>query len=124
MTPDDVDLEKALELLALPREVGLHPEDGEPIVAGIGRFGPFVKHGGPTPSQSRRRRGLDVGMNRAVELLAEAKRAGRGRGGEAAARARRPPRRRGAVVLSGRYGPYVKHGATNANVPRDPSRRT
>ena len=45
LAPDDVDLEKALALLALPREVGMHPEDGEPIIAGVGRFGPYVKHG-------------------------------------------------------------------------------
>ena len=45
MTPDERHLEKALAMLSLPRELGPHPEDGEPILAGVGRFGPYVKHG-------------------------------------------------------------------------------
>ena len=73
MTPDDVTLEKALALLALPRELGPHPEDGEPILAGVGRFGPYVKHGPKYKSIPADESVLEIGMNRAVALLAEAK---------------------------------------------------
>src|SRR5262249_60686469 len=45
LAPDEVTLERALGLLSLPRQVGKHPEDGEPIMAGVGRFGPYVQHG-------------------------------------------------------------------------------
>ena len=121
MTPDDVTLEKALALLALPRELGPHPEDGEPILAGIGRFGPYVKHGTKYKSHPGRRDVLEIGMNRAVALLAEAKAPGRGR---AAAKPLRdvgnhPADEAPVELYEGRYGPYVKHGGINATVPRD-----
>ena len=79
MTPDEVTLEKALALLALPRELGPHPEDGEQILAGVGRFGPYVKHGAKYKSIPADESVLEIGMNRAVALLAEAKGVGRGR---------------------------------------------
>src|SRR6201996_5067201 len=79
MTPDDVTLEKALLLLALPRELGPHPEDQQPVLAGVGRFGPYVKHGTKYKSIPADESVLDIGMNRAVALLAEAKATGRGR---------------------------------------------
>ncbi|TAJ89376.1 type I DNA topoisomerase [Reyranella sp.] len=120
MTPDDVTLEKALALLALPRELGPHPEDGVPILAGVGRFGPYVKHGPKYKSIPSDESVLEIGMNRAVALLAEAKNP-RGR---AAAKPIRTignhPSDEAAVELyDGRYGPYVKHGGVNATVPRD-----
>jgi DNA topoisomerase-1 len=116
----DMDLDKALRLLRLPREVGLHPEDNQPIVAGIGRFGPFVLHAGLYANLSGADEVFDVGLNRAVALLAE-KRAGAGRRGEAAALKElgaHPQDGAPVRVLSGRYGPYIKHGGVNANVPR------
>jgi DNA topoisomerase I len=115
----DMDLEKGLRLLRLPREVGLHPEDGKKILAGIGRFGPFVLHEGTYANLPTADEVFDVGVNRAVDLIAT-KRAGR-RGGEAAALkdlGAHPVDGQPIRVLSGRYGPYIKHGATNANVPR------
>ena len=115
----DMDLEKGLRLLRLPREVGLHPEDGKKILAGIGRFGPFVLHEGTYANLSNADEVFDVGVNRAVDLIAT-KRAGR-RGGEAAALkdlGAHPVDGQPIRVLSGRYGPYIKHGSTNANVPR------
>ena len=120
MTPDDITLEKALALLALPRELGPHPEDGVPILAGVGRFGPYVKHGPKYKSIPSDESVLEIGMNRAVALLAEAKNP-RGR---AAAKPIRTignhPSDEAAVELyDGRYGPYVKHGGVNATVPRD-----
>jgi len=115
----DMDLEKGLRLLRLPREVGNHPEDGKPILAGIGRFGPFVLHDGTYANLSNADEVFDVGVNRAVDLIAT-KRAGK-RGGESAALkdlGAHPADGQPIRVLSGRYGPYIKHGSTNANVPR------
>jgi DNA topoisomerase-1 len=120
-SPAAMDLEKALRLLRLPREVGRHPEDDKPITAGIGRYGPFVEHAGTYANLSNADEVFDVGLNRAVALLAE-KRAG-GRGGRTEAAALKelgahPADGQPVRVLSGRYGPYIKHGSTNANVPR------
>jgi DNA topoisomerase-1 len=115
----DMDLEKALRLLRLPREVGLHPEDGKPILAGVGKFGPFVLHEKTYANLSSVDEVFEVGVNRAVDLIAT-KRAGR-RGGEAAALkdlGAHPADGQPVRVLAGRYGPYIKHGSTNANVPR------
>jgi DNA topoisomerase-1 len=123
-----MDLEKALRLLRLPREVGLHPEDGKPILAAIGRFGPFVQHNGTYANLANADEVFEVGLNRAVDLIAT-KRAGGKRGGDAA-----PLKELGAHpvdgqpvrVMPGRYGPYVKHGSTNATVPKgaDPAALT
>ncbi len=117
----DMDLEKGLRLLRLPREVGLHPEDNQPILAGIGRFGPFVLHAGTYANLSSADEVFEVGLNRAVTLLAEKRAGGAGRRGEATALkdlGAHPADGAPVRVLSGRYGPYIKHGATNANVPR------
>jgi DNA topoisomerase-1 len=119
-SPAAMDLEKALRLLRLPREVGAHPEDGQPILAGIGRYGPFVQHNGTYANLPNVDEVFEVGINRAVSLLAE-KRAGAGRRGETQALKElgaHPADGQPVRVLSGRYGPYIKHGATNANVPR------
>jgi DNA topoisomerase I len=121
MTPDDVTLEKALALLALPRELGAHPEDGQPILAGVGRFGPYVKHGAKYKTVPPDESVLDIGMNRAVALLAEAKAAGRGRSAAKPIRVvgNHPADEAPIELYDGRYGPYVKHGGVNATVPRD-----
>jgi len=117
-----VDLEKALRLLSLPREVGKHPDDGKVITAGLGRFGPFVLHDGTYANLENPEEVFDVGLNRAVAILAD-KRAGGGRPqrGAAAALAElgaHPEDGKPVRVLSGRFGPYIKHGDTNANVPK------
>jgi DNA topoisomerase-1 len=128
--PAAVDLDKALRLLALPREVGLHPDDGKKITAGLGRFGPFVLHEGTYANLENPEEVFDIGLNRAVALLAD-KRAGGGRPqrGQAAALADlgvHPEDGKPVKVLSGRFGPYIKHGDTNANVPKgaDPAALT
>lgn len=116
-----MDLEKGLRLLRLPREVGNHPEDGGVILAGIGRYGPFVQHAGVYANLSSTEEVFEVGVNRAVTLLAEKKAGGRGgRAAEAALKELGPHPVDGAPVriLSGRFGPYVKHADVNANVPR------
>ena len=121
-SPATLTLEQALRLLALPREVGLHPEDGKPITAGLGRYGPFVQHAGTYANVSDIDEVFEVGLNRAVALLAE-KRAGKfgGRGAAAA-----PLKDLGAHpetgepihVMAGRVGPYVKSGKINATLPK------
>jgi DNA topoisomerase I len=129
--PAAIDLDKALRLLRLPREVGAHPEDGGMILAGIGRYGPYVQHNGTYANLAGADEVFDVGLNRAVTVLAE-KRAGGGRGargsGEAAGKelGAHPVTGKPVKLLSGRYGPYVKHEATNANIPRgaDPATLT
>ena len=120
MAPDDLTLEKALALLSLPRELGSHPDDGGPIVAGVGRFGPYVKHGSKYKSIPADESVLDIGMNRAVALLAEAKQT-RGRATAKPVRVvgNHPGDDQPIELYEGRYGPYVKHGGINATVPRD-----
>ena len=123
LSPDDVDLEKALALLALPREVGMHPEDGEAIVAGVGRFGPYVKHGKIYANLDSTEDVLTVGLNRAVSLIAEKKaNPGRGRrfGADPGKALGEHPDQGGPIVVkNGRYGPYVSHDGVNATLPSD-----
>jgi DNA topoisomerase-1 len=121
-SPASLDLDQALRLLALPREVGAHPEDGKMITAGLGRYGPFVLHAGTYANVADIDEVFEVGLNRAVVLLAE-KRAGKfaGRGAAAA-----PLKDLGAHpetgepihVMAGRFGPYVKSGKINATLPK------
>ena len=117
--PASVDLEKALMLLSLPREVGPHPEDGEVIVAGLGRFGPFVKHGKIYANLPSVDEVFEVGLNRAVTLIAEKKANPRGRRQQQALKelGEHPETGEPVRVLDGRYGPYVKHEKTNATIP-------
>jgi DNA topoisomerase-1 len=123
LSPDDLDLARALGLLSLPREVGRDPEDGEPIVAGIGRFGPYVQHGKTYANLSADEDVLNIGLNRAVTLLAEKRAQGprRSRFGADPGRALgEHPGKGGAVVVkNGRYGPYVSHDGVNATLPSD-----
>ncbi|NYZ11407.1 type I DNA topoisomerase [Azospirillum sp. RWY-5-1] len=115
MAPADVDLDTALKLLALPRTVGPHPETQQEIQAGIGRFGPYLKHGSVYKSLPPDDDVLTIGLNRAVVLL-----------GEAAKKASTPGRELGAhpktgkpVTLgAGRFGPYVKHASLYASIPK------
>ncbi|MGV9009527.1 type I DNA topoisomerase [Brevundimonas sp.] len=121
-SPASLELDQALRLLALPREVGAHPEDGKMITAGLGRYGPFVLHAGTYANVADIDEVFEVGLNRAVVLLAE-KRAGKfaGRGAAAA-----PLKDLGAHpetgdpihVMAGRFGPYVKSGKINATLPK------
>lgn len=119
----DIDLEKALMLLDLPRKIGPHPEDGVMIEAGIGRYGPFVKHGTLYANIKEVDEVFTIGMNRAVEELAKKAASGGGRRGAAAKPIKElgeHPSEGGPVnVMDGRYGPYVKHGKINATLPKD-----
>ncbi len=123
LAPDDIDLEKALALLALPREVGLSPEDGEPILAGVGRFGPYVKHGKTYASLEEGDDVLTVGLNRAVTLIAEKianPKKGRRFGADPGKVLGEHPDKGGSIVVkNGRYGPYVSHNGVNATLTGD-----
>ena len=113
LDPALVDLEKALGLLSLPREVGTHPETGDKITAAIGRFGPYIKLGGTYVSLKGDDDVLTIGLNRAVHLLADAPR-------------KDPPRELGkhpkdkkpVTQREGRWGPYVQHGRLMATLPK------
>jgi DNA topoisomerase-1 len=101
--------------------VGRHPDDGEPVLANFGRFGPYVKHGSEFRSLESDEQVFTVSLDQAVDLLRQPKRSRRRQsapkavlrelgtpaGGSAAVR-----------VLDGRYGPYVTDGTTNASLPR------
>jgi len=119
---ENVDLEQALRLLSLPREVGLHPENGKPIMAGFGRFGPYLSNDGSYASLEGPEDVFTVGLNHAVTLLAERKeKGGRGPRGSQALKELGPHPSGGAPVkvMKGRYGPYVTDGKVNATLPRD-----
>jgi DNA topoisomerase-1 len=122
MSPALVDLDTALKLLAMPRQVATHPETGEPILAAIGRFGPYVQHGKTYANLGRDDDILEIGANRAIDLIV-AKESGQGgfrRGGGDPGRAlgADPESGREVKVKAGRFGPYVTDGETNATLPK------
>jgi DNA topoisomerase-1 len=119
--PNGIDLETALRLLSLPREVGLHPETGKEIVANFGRFGPYVLHDGTYANLETAEDVFTIGLNRAVDILAEKKAKGFSRPKPGALKDLGPhPDGGGNIqVMSGRYGPYVKFGKVNATLPKD-----
>ena len=117
--PAAMDLEKALMLLELPREIGPHPEDGVPVEAGIGRYGPYVKHGPKYANLPEVDEVFTIGMNRAVEVLASKTQRGRGAVSAPLAELGEHPEGGAVQVLNGRFGPYVKWGKVNATLPRD-----
>jgi DNA topoisomerase-1 len=114
-----IDLEYALKLLSLPREIGKHPETGEPILANFGRFGPYVQHEKTYASLESPEDVFTVGINRAVSLIAEKKANPRGRRGPEPLKELGINPTTGVTIklMSGRYGPYVADGSTNATIP-------
>jgi len=128
VSPDDMDLDRGLRLLALPRTIGKHPDDGEDIIAGVGRFGPYVKHGKTYANIGADEDILTVGLNRAVALIEEKKlNPGKGRrfGADPGKQIGDHPQKGGMIVAkNGRYGPYVSHNGVNANLPNDKTPET
>ena len=119
VTLDQVTLDLALGLLALPRVVGDHPETKKPIMAGIGRFGPYLQHDGKYKSIPKDDDVLAIGLNRAVDLLAQESK-GRGRGAPPGKPIGNHPEDSQPVTLhDGRYGHYVKWGKVNATIPKE-----
>jgi len=125
VTPDNITLDMALNLLSLPREVGKHPEDNEPIMAAIGPYGAYVKHNKTYANMPEWQDVFEVGLNRAVDLIADKiANPGKGRGRAAAKPPLKElgehPKEGGEMkVLEGRFGPYVKWGKVNATIPKD-----
>ena len=127
VAPDEIDLDRAVKLLALPRIIGKHPDDGEDIIGGVGRFGPYVKHGKIYANISADEDILNVGLNRAVALIEEKKaNPGKGRrGADPGKQLGEHPQKGGMIVAkNGRYGPYVSHDGVNANLPGDKTPET
>ncbi len=125
LSPEQLDLETARQLLALPRELGRHPETGQPIEAGINRYGPYIKHDrfvrlGPEDDV------LSIGMNRAMALLEDAGRKARPAPAVLKELGPHPKDKKPIVLYRGRFGPYLKHGRQNVTLPkrRDPDSLT
>lgn len=116
--PSEVTMELAVKLLSLPRSLGTHPETNIEVVANIGRFGPFVVCNGEYRSLKKDDDVYTIGLDRAVELLAEEK---KGRGGAAVLKdfGTDPSRKRKIVIYDGRYGPYIKAGTKNFSLPEE-----
>ena len=115
-------LEQAVSLLDLPRPIGPHPDDGVLIEAGIGRYGPYVKHGSTYANLPEVAEVFEIGMNRAVEVLAQKAARGPGRGRTAVAPLRElgeHPEGGAVQVMEGRFGPYVKWAKVNATLPKE-----
>lgn len=127
-SPDDIDLALARSVLSLPRLIGKHPETGADIVAGIGRFGPYLKHGDKFTSL-KDDDVLTIGINRAVSVLAEAASKVKSGGGKTSVAplkilGKHPDTGNEIALYSGKYGPYVKHGKTNASLKKGMSQET
>ena len=115
VAPEAATLEIALKMLALPRDLGAHPETAKKVVANIGRFGPYVNHDGQFKSIPKDENVFDISLERAVALLKEPK----SPGGRGALRVlgKHPEDGQAVALYSGKYGPYVKHGKVNATLP-------
>jgi DNA topoisomerase-1 len=118
MTDQTVTLEEALRLLSLPRTVGLHPDDNEPITTNFGRFGPYVKHGDEFRSLESEDDVFNISFDAALELIRAPKQSRRRQGAQK--KTLRELTQDGTTIklLAGRYGPYVTDGRTNASIPK------
>ncbi|EMS97862.1 DNA topoisomerase I subunit omega [Agrobacterium tumefaciens str. Cherry 2E-2-2] len=120
--PEDIDHEKALALINLPRDIGKHPETGKMISAGLGRYGPFLLHDGSYANLESVEDVFSIGLNRAVTVIAEkqSKGPGRGRSGTPAALKELGDHPDGGAITvrDGRYGAYVNWGKVNATIPK------
>ena len=119
---DLMDLDKGLRLINLPRKIGEHPEDGNQIISALGRFGPYIKHNKTYVSLRDPEDMFNLGMNRAVELIAD-KIANPGRRANSATvlkdLGKHPESNKAITIMSGRYGPYIKYEKINATLPKN-----
>lgn len=118
MTPKNADLDLAVQLLRLPRELGNHPKTKKPILANIGRFGPYVMHDGEFRSLKKEDDLYEINLKRALEILAEEK---KGRGGVKILKdyGKHPKSGKNLKIYDGKYGPYIKHGTKNIGLPEE-----
>ncbi|PHS22405.1 MAG: DNA topoisomerase I [Robiginitomaculum sp.] len=116
--PDTLTLERALKLLSLPREIGAHPEDGEMITAAIGRYGPYVHHVKTYANIPSVEDVFEIGINRAVDVLAEKRSKARKAATALKELGDHPKSGKPVRVMDGRYGPYVKYEKINATLPK------
>jgi DNA topoisomerase-1 len=124
ITVDDVDLALALRLLELPRTLGVYPENDAPVVALIGKHGPYIRCGEETRSLSPILSPLDVTLPQALELLAQANTSGKGARGKAATvrtLGDSPATGKPVEIKDGKFGLYVTDGTTNATLPKGTS---
>lgn len=119
MKPEDVDVDLALRLLDLPRPLGKHPETGEVVRAGVGRYGPFVVHNGTFASLRKKDYVLDIELDRALELLEQKKNKKSRKNNVIKELGDHPENGKKVRVMTGRYGPYIKYGKTNISLPDD-----
>jgi len=121
--PADLNLEKAIDLLSLPRVIGLHPEDNKEITGALGRFGPYLLHEGVYANLQNVDELFTIGLNRAVDLIEEKRsNPGRGRGSKTLKELGNHPKDKKPInLMDGKYGPYVKHGKKNVSIPKDNS---
>ena len=123
-TLDELTLEKARQLLELPRNLGLHPEDQSEVIAAIGPYGPYIKHGKIYANMKDFEEVFSIGMNRAVELLVEAAEKKNNRGGRASKELKilgSHPDGEEVKIMSGRYGDYIKWNKINVTIPKEKS---
>jgi DNA topoisomerase-1 len=115
LAPESVDLEIAVRLLSLPRALGSHPDTGQDIVSNVGRYGPYVQHGSTFASLSKDDDVLEIGLERALELLSRKEM----RNKPLRTIGKHPESGNPVEIFEGRYGPFVKHDRTNASLPKD-----
>jgi len=118
MTESTVTIDDALKLLSLPRVVGVHPDDNEPILTNFGRFGPYVKHGDDFRSLESEEQVFDISFDAALELLRAPKQSRRRQGAQKKTLRELTNEGQTVKLLAGRYGPYVTDGTTNASIPK------
>ena len=121
-TTDELTLEKARQLLELPRILGLHPEDQSEVIAAIGPYGPYIKHGKTYANMKDFEEVFSIGMNRAVELLVEAVEKKNNKGGKAGKELKvlgSHPEGEEIKIMSGRYGDYIKWNKINVTIPKE-----
>lgn len=115
MPVDQADLVSALKLLSLPRDLGLHPETNKKVIVNIGRFGPYIGHDGKFKSIPRSNNIFDISLDRAIELLGQAK----DHNTVLRVLGDHPDDKASVEICAGRYGPYARHGQINATLPKD-----
>ena len=118
---EELSLEKALQLISLPKNLGDHPNDGKEVIAAIGPYGPYIKHGSIYANIKDFEEIFSIGMNRAVELLSEAekRKPGKGSRGKELRDLGNHPEGERVKIMSGRYGDYIKWNKTNVTIPKD-----